>query len=241
MKKSRAAVILSIISVVFLALTVVGTILLQVYFDQEAVRNFVKEHAVLGTLLMLAICMAQVIVALVPGEVVEVASGIVFGPIGGLLVCLVGSTLGSVVVLFLVRRFGRKFVYVFYPQEKLDALALFKDTPQRSLLTFLLFLIPGTPKDLLTYCIGLTNMSIPKYLVLTTFARIPSIITSTFGGDMFLKENYLQALILFGSTALVSGLGLVLYHLIKRKYQAAHKPAEASAKIPTVEASDDTP
>ena len=220
MKRSRAALILSIISVIFVILTVVGTLLLQTYFDPEVIRAYVKENVVLGTLLMLAVCVAQVVIALVPGEVVEIAAGYAFGPIGGLILCLVGSTLGSVIILLLVRRFGRKFVYVFYPKEKLDALALFKDSPKRNILTFFLFFIPGTPKDLLTYCIGLTNMSIPLYLLLTTVARIPSIITSTLGGDAVLEENYWLAIIVFGATALVSGIGLLIYHLIKKKHGA---------------------
>ena len=151
MKKSRAALILSVISVVFVILTVVGTLLLQTYFDPEAIRDFVKENVVLGILLMLSVCVAQVVIALVPGEVVEIAAGYAFGPIGGLILCLVGTTLGSVIVLLLVRKFGRKFVYVFYPKEKLDALALFKNSTKRNVLTFFLFFIPGTPKDLLTY------------------------------------------------------------------------------------------
>ena len=178
-----------------------------------------------GILLMLSVCVAQVVIALVPGEVVEIAAGYAFGPIGGLILCLVGTTLGSVIVLLLVQRFGRKFVYVFYPKEKLDALALFKNSTKRNVLTFALFFIPGTPKDLLTYCIGLTDMSIPLYLLLTTVARIPSIITSTLGGDAVLEENYWLAIIVFGATALVSGIGLLIYHVIKKKHQPPSVPA----------------
>lgn len=219
MKKSRAAIILSAVSVACLVLTAVVILLMKEYLsDAEVVRAFVERHYVVGALLLTTLCMVQVIVALVPGELVEIAAGYAFGPIVGTLICLVGMTLGSVIVILLARRFGRKFVYVFYPKEKLDALSLFRHPTRRNVLTFFLFLIPGTPKDLLTYCIGLTDMSIPLYLLLTTVARIPSIITSTMGGDAVLSQNYWYALIIFGITAVISGLGLLAYHIIKKRH-----------------------
>ena len=226
MKKSRAAIILSAVSVLCLILTAVVILLMKEYLsDPEIVRAFVNRHYVVGAILLAALCMVQVIVALVPGELVEIAAGYAFGPIVGTLICLVGMTLGSVIVILLARKFGRKFVYIFYPKEKLDALSLFKHPTRRNVLTFFLFLIPGTPKDLLTYCIGLTDMSIPLYLMLTTVARIPSVITSTMGGDAVLSQNYWYAFIIFGITAVISGIGLLVYHIIKKKHGTHDAPA----------------
>ena len=219
MKKSRAALILSVVSVLMLILTAVIVFLMREYLsDSEAVRAFVQKHYVIGAILLTFLCMVQVVVALVPGELVEIAAGYAFGPIVGTLLCLVGMMIGSVIVILLARRFGRKFVYIFYPKEKLDALSLFKHPTRRNVLTFFLFLIPGTPKDLLTYCIGLTDMSIPLYLMLTTVARIPSVITSTIGGDAVLSQNYWFALMVFGITAVISGIGLLIYHIIKKRH-----------------------
>ena len=141
--------------------------------DPTKVREIIGDHYVLGALCMILISAVQVVVALIPGELVEISAGYVFGAWGGALLCLAGTTLGSVLVLLLVRRFGGRFVYAFYPKEKIDALPILRNPKKRNLLTLVLFLLPGTPKDLLTYGIGLTDMSIPSYLALTTVARFP--------------------------------------------------------------------
>ena len=232
MKKSKASLFLSVISAVFLALTVLGIWLMREYLaDPDLVRERIGEHYFLGALALVLISAAQVVVALVPGEVVEIAAGYVFGSWIGSFLCLVGIVLGSSTTILLVRRFGARFVYAFYPKEKIDALPIINDPAKRNLLTFILFVIPGTPKDLFTYAIGLTDMSIPLYIALTTVARFPSVILSTVSGNAVGDENYTKAILFAVITTAVSGIGLLIYNIInkrhnKRKQEAA--PQETS-------------
>lgn len=219
MKKSRAALGLSLLSAAFLVLTVVLIIWFREHLgDAERVRAFVSENYFLGALCLILICAVQVIVALVPGELVEIAAGYAFGAVFGTILCVMGMILGSVFVILLVRKFGRKFVYAFYPKEKMDNLPILKNTKKRNTLVLILFLIPGTPKDMLTYAIGLTDMSIPLYLLLTTFARMPSVVTSTVGGNAVGDRKYLFAVIVFAVTAVISGAGLLLYRYIQKRH-----------------------
>ena len=232
MKKSKASLFLSVISAVFLALTVLGIWLMREYLaDPDLVRERIGEHYFLGALALVLISAAQVVVALVPGEVVEIAAGYVFGSWIGSLLCLVGIVLGSSTTILLVRRFGARFVHAFYPKEKIDALPIINDPAKRNLLTFILFVIPGTPKDLFTYAIGLTDMSIPLYIALTTVARFPSVILSTVSGNAVGDENYTKAILFVIITAAISGIGLLIYNMLskrhnKRKQEAA--PQETS-------------
>ena len=232
MKKSKASLFLSVISAVFLALTVLGIWLMREYLaDTVLVLERIGEHYFLGALALVLISAAQVVVALVPGEVVEIAAGYVFGSWIGSFLCLVGIVLGSSTTILLVRRFGARFVYAFYPKEKIDALPIINDPAKRNLLTFILFVIPGTPKDLFTYAIGLTDMSIPLYIALTTVARFPSVILSTVSGNAVGDENYTKAILFVVITAAVSGIGLLIYNMFskrrnKRKQEAA--PQETS-------------
>lgn len=217
--KRYAATVISVASIVLCVLTVIGAILMRDYFSSENLDNlkaFVAEHWIAGSLIFMAVCAVQVIVALIPGEAVEIAAGVIFGSWGGALVCLIGITVGSVLVIMLVRKFGRRFVESLYPREKIDALPIVNDPKKRNPLVALLFFIPGTPKDLLTYVIGLTDMSIPIYILLTTVARIPSIIMSTFGGHAFSEGKIVKAIIIFGATALISGAGYLVYRLIQK-------------------------
>ena len=232
MKKSKASLFLSVISAVFLALTVLGIWLMREYLaDPDLVRERIGEHYFLGALALVLISAAQVVVALVPGEVVEIAAGYVFGSWIGSFLCLVGIVLGSSTTILLVRRFGARFVYAIYPKEKIDALPIINDPAKRNMLTFILFAIPGTPKDLFTYAIGLTDMSIPLYIALTTVARFPSVILSTVSGNAVGDENYTKAILFAVITAAVSGIGLLIYSMLskrhnKRKQEAA--PQETS-------------
>lgn len=220
MKKSKAALILSIISVVFLALTVLGIILFQSYLsDVEYLREVVGKHYILAALVCILICAVQVVVALIPGEIVEIAAGYIFGAWWGSLLCLVGIVLGSACVLLLVRKFGCKFVYTFYPKEKIDKIPILNHPRKRNILVLVLFSIPGTPKDMLTYAIGLTDMSIPLYILLTTAARFPSVISSTLGGDSLGERQYITAIVVFVVTILLSSIGVLVYNHIQKKHE----------------------
>lgn len=222
--KRYAATVLSIVSIVLLVATVIGAILLREYIDD--LEAFAKENMVLGALVFMAVCATQVVFAFIPGEVVEIAAGVLFGPWWGTLFCLVAETIGSVIVIILVRKFGRKFVESLYPREKIDALPIFNDRKKRNTFIFLLFAIPGTPKDFLTYIIGLTKVSIPAYILLTFFARIPSVITSTFAGSSISDGKMLQAVIIFVATAVISGVGYLVYQSIQRKSNKKSKNIE---------------
>ncbi|MBR4012794.1 MAG: TVP38/TMEM64 family protein [Clostridia bacterium] len=130
-----------------------------------------------------------------------------------------GLTLGSVVAILLARRFGRRLVESLYPREKIDALPIINNPKKRNVTVFLLFLIPGTPKDLFTYVIGMTEMSIPLYIALTAVARIPSVIMSTIGGGALGDDKFIHALVIFIVAAVISGCGYLLYLAIQRRHK----------------------
>lgn len=231
MKRSRASVVLSILSAVFLILTVIGIWFMREYLrDPALVRDKIGEHYLLGAVFMVLIAAVQVMIALIPGEFVEIAAGYVFGSWIGSLLCLLGIVLGSCATILLVRRFGSRLVYAFYPKEKIDSLPIINDPPKRNLLTFLLFVIPGTPKDLFTYAIGLTDMSIPLYIALTTAARFPSVILSTLSGDAVGSRNYKMAIIFVIVTAAVSGIGVLIYRIFSRRHAEKKRSEEEAHK-----------
>ncbi len=226
--KPIAATVLSVVSVVFCVLTAVGIIVLNRYFDPEsaesaAFRSFLQENIVAGAVIFIGVCFLQVVVAFIPGEVVEVLAGWLFGPFWGTVIALSGIMLGSVAVMLLVRKLGRRYVEAFYPKEKLDALPILNDPKKRNPLVFLLFFIPGTPKDFLTYLVGLTDMSIPMYILLTTVARIPSILTSTLLGGNLSEGKWMTALWVFVITAVISGAGYIVYMLIQKRLNKDEK------------------
>ena len=220
--KKGAAAVLSVVSVAFCVLTVAGVIFLRTYFtDTDVIKAWIDENYLLGLVVMTLLCALQVVIALIPGELLEIAAGYAFGGWMGALVCTVGITLGSIIAILLTRKLGRRFVESLYPRDKIDAFPILKDKRKRNVMTFVLFLIPGTPKDLFTYVIGMTEMSIPLYIVIATVARFPSIIMSTVGGGALGDNKFIFAAIVFMIAGIVSGIGYLAYLVIQSKYKAS--------------------
>jgi uncharacterized membrane protein YdjX (TVP38/TMEM64 family) len=156
-------------------------------------------------------------VAIIPGEPLEIGAGYAFGAVEGTILCLIGAVLGGAIVVLLVRRYGIKLVEVFFPREKIMSLRFMQDSRRLELLVFIVFMIPGTPKDLLCYAVGLTNLRMWDWLWISLVARIPSIITSTIGGNALGERNYVFAAAVFAVTLFISLGGILLYRHICRK------------------------
>ena len=156
----------------------------------------------------------QVIVAVIPGEPLEIAAGYAFGAVEGTLLCVLGTFIGGMLVFLLVRRFGLRAVEVFFPEEKLRRLRFLHNERRLARWVFVIFFLPGTPKDVLCYFVGLTPMPLRTWALISAVARLPSIVTSTVGGDALGMGNYTFAVIVFTATLAVSGLGLLFYRAV---------------------------
>ena len=188
-------------------------------FSQEDFREYVRSFGALGPVVMLGLQILQVFIALIPGEIVESAAGFVLGPWLGTAVCYLGICIASTLIFTLTRRYGVRLVEVFIAREKINELRFLNTEQKRNALIFLLFFIPGTPKDLLTYFVGLTDIRLKTFLLLSMVARIPSVITSTFGGHLLGEERYIGAVILYGITGVLSLLGMLGYNQYLKKKQ----------------------
>lgn len=188
-------------------------------FSQDDFRDYIQSFGPLGWLVLLGLQFLQVFIALIPGELLETAAGYAFGPWIGTAICYIGVGLASSLIFVLTRRYGVKLVEIFVDRERINELRFLNTERKRNNLIFLLYFIPGTPKDLLTYFVGLTDIKLSTFLVLSMIARIPSVISSTFGGHLLGEERYMGAIILYGITGLVSALGLLGYNIYLKKKQ----------------------
>lgn len=186
-------------------------------FSQDDFRTYIRSFGALGWLVLLGIQVLQVFIALIPGEVVESAAGYAFGPLTGTVICYLGIAIASILIFRLTRRYGVKLVEVFVSREKINTLRFLNTERKRNGLIFLFYFIPGTPKDLLTYFAGLTDIRFREFLMISLTARLPSVISSTIGGHMLGNENYWGAVLLYGITGLASIAGLWIYKTIAKR------------------------
>lgn len=185
--------------------------------DPNQFRVWVEDKGFLGQLAFVAMFFFQILIAIIPGEPLEICAGYAFGAVEGTVLSMLGIALGSAAVFTLVRTLGVKLVEVFFSVEKIRSMRFLRESRKRNMLTFILMFIPGTPKDLLSYFVGLTDMKLSEWLVITTVARIPSVVTSTVGGSALAEQNYLTAAIVFGITGIVSITGILIYNKISRR------------------------
>ena len=208
-----------IVALIFIAAVgyLVGKPMVEFVREPERFRAWVDSSGFASRVIFVGMVVFQLIIALIPGEPLEMGAGYAFGAVEGTLLCIIGCVIGSALVFLFVRRFGVKLVEVFFPREKIRSLRFLQDSRRLNLLTFIVFFIPGTPKDLLSYFIGLTDMKLGTWLCITAVARIPSIVTSTVTGDALGLKDYQFALIAFGVTLALSLLGILVYRRLSAR------------------------
>lgn len=219
----RRKIITTISLLVLLALTVGLTLLFWRYFsteNQTDFRTYMESVGLAAPLLFLLAQMLQVFLPLLPGELMEISAGYLFGAIKGTLLCFLGVGIASAAVFWLVRKFGRKILDVYFDVDKLYETKLFSNEQHIKRLLFLLFFIPGTPKDLLTFFAPLSRVTLPEFLWITMIARIPSVISSTVGGHFLVEGNYLYAAIVFLVTGALSLCGIAVYNRLMKRYRS---------------------
>lgn len=185
-------------------------------------ENFAEWIAGFGwqsRLVALGVQVLQVVIALLPGEVVEVGIGYCFGAVEGTALCLAGVAIGSALIFSLVKVFGLRLVDLFFDRDKIDRLRVINTEKKLKRTVFLVFFIPGTPKDLLTYFAGLTRIRLWEFLAISLVARIPSVVSSTAFGGLVENGNYLVAVSLYAVTGGISALGLWCYNRFLDKKQ----------------------
>ena len=171
-------------------------------------KNRVNETGFLGMLTLFGLQVAQIFLFILPGEPIEILAGMCYGGLGGLIFITISAFIITSAVFFTVRKLGRKFVYDFCSEEKVKKIEnskLFQNSKKIEWIMLILFLIPGTPKDLLVYIAGLLPLKPFRFIMISTFARLPSVISSTFAGANLVMGDWKMSLIIYGITFLIVG------------------------------------
>lgn len=180
----------------------------------ERVTTRVRDAGIGGVFILLAFQFLQIVVAFIPGEVVQMAAGIIYGPWWGALIILIGCIISSAFVFMLVHKLGAPFVQAMVPKKYMDKLRKFESSQKFNIIVFVLFLIPGMPKDVFTYITPLSHMRLGTFLALTNTARIPGIVVSTYAADGLVEGRIWESIVIFLILAAISGLALLFYNKI---------------------------
>ena len=186
---------------------------------QIAFKQKVTSSGIYGLSLLFLIQLAQIFLFILPGEPIEILAGMCYGWFWGTIFIMLSSAVISSLIFILVRKIGKQFVYDFSDEEKIKKLEnneLFKNPKKIELIFFILFLLPGTPKDLLTYLAGLLPIKFRRFVVISIIARIPSIVTSTIAGANIAVGDWKKGIILYGIIVAVVLLFLCIFNILDK-------------------------
>ncbi|MBQ9001293.1 MAG: TVP38/TMEM64 family protein [Eggerthellaceae bacterium] len=175
----------------------------------ERLVERVQNAGAAGVFVLLGMQFLQIVVAFIPGEVVQLAAGLMYGPWLGALFILVGCVISSAIVYQLVHKLGAPFVQGMVSTEHLERFKKFEETGKLDIIVFVLFLIPGMPKDVFTYIVPLTNMPFGRFLALTNIGRIPGVLGSTYAAAGFANGEIVGPLVVIGLLAVLAVLAIV--------------------------------
>ena len=158
-RRQITQLILAILAVSFICILgyYIGRPLVQFVSEPQKFQIWVKEKGFLGVLAFMGMNILQVLLAVIPGGPFEIGAGYAFGVVKGSLICDIAMTIASVIIFLFVKKFGLRFVELFVSKEKIESIKFLKSSKRSESIIFLLFLVPGTPKDLLSYLVGLTD------------------------------------------------------------------------------------
>lgn len=211
--------------VVFITLIVYASIrytpqVLIMFQQREQLKADIASKGAAGVLIFISFQVLQIVVAAIPGEVVQIAGGFLYGTFLGTVYLVIGVIIGSAIVFYASRLLGYEFVKAFVPKEVMEKY-FFKDNGHKFLIfTFVLFLIPGIPKDVLTYIAGLTPVKPMKFFVAAVIGRLPALIASAYIGAVFDHKNYTAVIVLSVAAVVLFLLGLIFKDRIVNRLHA---------------------
>ena len=182
----------------------------RLFREPEKFREYLSGYGAAGPLVFIALSAVQVIVAVIPGELSQVAGGYAFGTLLGTLYAVAGTIIGTVVVFSAIRLLGFSLVKVMISPGQLERFRFLLGSAKSEIVIFVLFLIPGIPKDVLTYLSGLTPIRMLRFLVICTVARLPGILGSAYIGANLQQKDYRVVYAMLGISLVLFIAGVLM-------------------------------
>lgn len=194
-----------------------------------AMDAFLDGNRFLGVLIIFCIQVVQILLAFIPGGPMQMVAGVLYGGFFGGLILLAGAAAASFIIWSLVSRLGQAAIEAFHDRQsasRLWKIRAFREEKSAEALTWILFLIPGVPKDLLTYFAPLTPMKRGRFLFISTVARIPGIFLTTFASSSLMNGNFWASALLY---ILMFGGALAGGWYYKRLHSGKHAGPDGKA------------
>lgn len=177
-----------------------------------SVIDYLRQNRKIAFLLIIGLQIIQVVICVLPGQPIQFAASYMFGVAKGYLFSVIGAIIGTTISFYLAKLLGSEAMHLFFGEEKVKEYQRRLNSGRGLLIAFLIYLIPGVPKDLVSYAAGISEMRFRPFLLAATIGRSPAMLGSLLVGHFFGKQNYTAMIIVTAAVVL-----LLLICLIKRK------------------------
>lgn len=228
-KLDKRRKILAVLKLIALAVIIVGVPLYIYFFHHDLIDSFsnikeleqtIRSYRSQSILIYIAAQVIQVVLSVIPGQALQFAGGYLFGTLLGLLFSVIGIAIGSTLAYYVARILGRDAVHLFFSKRKVTEMLDLMNSPKGLIVTFVIFLIPGVPKDLCSYAAGLSNLKLRPYLIVSMIARIPGMLGCLIIGQQVGAGGYTSAAVIAAIALVLLLLGVIFR---KRILDTAYK------------------
>lgn len=162
----------------------------------DEINRLLNEYKTASIFIYMGLQVFQIIVSIIPGQALQFAAGYAYHFWLGFLYSVIGVSLGTVVTFYLARLLGKDALHVIFGEEKFSRFVRTINSKRSYIVLFVIFLIPGIPKDLFTYAAGVSEIRIVPFLLLSLIGRSPAMIGSIWMGSMINKGSYTGPVVL---------------------------------------------
>jgi len=179
--------------------------LLEVFEGREQLRTYLEGWGIWAPVVFVVLQVLQVVIAPIPGELTGIVGGFVFGSLVSIIYSTLGLTVGSLIAFAAARIIGLPLVKLVISEETLNKFHFLTER-RGAIASLILFLIPGFPKDILCYLLGLSPMSYITFLVVCGLGRIPGTAMLSFSGAAIYEEDWRLLIIVAIATLVCLGV-----------------------------------
>ena len=204
-KESKRRVIISIIKITLLLVIVIGFPLYLWFFRGEWIKSFeniddvvafLEKYETQSIFVYIGLQIVQIVISIIPGQVFQMAAGYIYGFWPALLFAMAGALAGTAISFMLAKVLGRDFLHIFFCEEKMSYYIERLNSKKMYTIVFFLYLIPGIPKDMVSYAAGVSEIKFKPFIIISALGRLPGMIGCLLMGDMMMEENYAGAIVI---------------------------------------------
>mgnify|MGYP003362112664 FL=1 len=196
--------------------------LLESMSDLRNVELWLLQYKKQSALVYIGAQIIQIIVCVIPGQALQIAAGYLYGFWIGYGLSILGAFLGSVLVFYLARLLGYDAMHILFGERKITEMLAKINSKKGMMIVFIIFLIPGIPKDLCTYAAGLSEMHIKPFLILSLIGRTPGMMCSLAIGRQVMNGHYTSAIVIAVIVVICFILGLIFRDRVFKFFDKAY-------------------